>query len=219
MVRRRAGRDDHIEFLQSDHAIELLRAALAEYTPDLAQLAVVSHRELTSAIGRRRVIGYTVEGLDPAGPTQLIAKIFTSPAALSCCGPTCRSSPVAGFAVGRFRVPEVLTFLPDESLVLYRACIGIPLNELLDNEGWLDGVRDAARWLATLHTSAVQLPRTFVVEREVVSTQEWAAVIGRHRPQLLEPAQRLASQWAAFGPPEPSGTRFRFTRTSTPHTC
>ena len=89
--------------------------------------------------------------------------------------------------------------------MLFRACIGIPLNELLNNEGWLDGVRDAARWLAKLHTSAVQLPRTFVVEREVVSTQEWAAVIGRHRPQLLEPAQRLASQWATFGPHDPSG--------------
>ena len=66
-----------VELLQSDQVTELLRAALADHTSDPARLTVVSQRELTSAAGRRRVIGYAVEGLDPTGPAQLIAKIFS----------------------------------------------------------------------------------------------------------------------------------------------
>ena len=67
------------ECLQRDQATELLRAALAEHTPDPAQLTVVSSQELTSAVGRRRVVRYVVEGLDPTGPAQVIAKSFTEP--------------------------------------------------------------------------------------------------------------------------------------------
>ena len=185
----------------------MLREALAGRTYDAAQLSVVSSQELTSAIGRRRVVQYIVEGLDPTGPAQLIAKTFSEShrARLLCahlqalsCGP---------FAFGRFRVPQLLAFLQEQNLVLYRACTGVPLNESIDNRGSVDGVRDAARWLAKLHMSTVQLPRTFDTEREIASTHAWAAAVGRHSPELLEPAQRLASLWATFGPPSPPGTQ------------
>jgi Phosphotransferase enzyme family len=196
-----------IEGLQRDQATEMLREALAGHTYDAAQLTVVSSQELTSAIGRRRVVQYIVEGLDPTGPALLIAKTFSEShrAQLLCahlqalsCGP---------FAFGRFRVPQLLAFLREQNLVLYRACTGVPLNESIYNGGSIDGVRDAARWLAKLHMSAVQLPRTFDTEREVASTHAWAAVVSRHSPKLLEPAQRLSSLWAAPGPPTPLGTQ------------
>ena len=66
-----------IEGLQRDQATEMLREALAGRTYDAAQLSIVSSQELTSAFGRRRVVQYIVEGLDPTGPAQLIAKTFS----------------------------------------------------------------------------------------------------------------------------------------------
>ena len=196
-----------IEGLQRDQAIEMLRGALDGDTYDATQLTIVSSQELTSAIGRRRVVQYIVEGLDPTGPAQLIAKTFSEShrARLLCAHLQALSS--GPFAFGRFRVPELLAFLREQNLVLYRACTGVPLNEFIDNRDSLGGVRDAARWLAKLHMSTVQLPRTFDTEREIVTTHAWAAAVGRHSPELLEPAQRLASLWATFGPPSLPGTQ------------
>ena len=101
------------------------------------------------------------------------------------------------FAVGRFRVPELLAYLAEDNVVLYRACRGIPLSQLGETGASLQGVRDAAGWLATLHQSSVQLPRSFDVRREVASAHTWAATIGRHRADVFEPADRLASDWAS----------------------
>ena len=196
-----------IEGLQRDQATEMLRDALAGDTYDAAQLTIVSSQELTSAIGRRRVVQYIVEGLDPTGPAQLIAKTFSEAhrARLLCAHLQALSR--GPFAFGRFRVPQLLAFLREQNLVLYRACTGVPLNESIDNSDSLDGVRDAARWLAKLHISTVRLPRTFDTEREIVSTHAWAAAIGQQSPELLVPAQRLASRWATFGPPSRPGTQ------------
>ena len=105
-----------------------------------------------------------------------------------------------------------------ENLVLFQECTGAPLDEVVDHQGSLDGVRDAARWLAELHLSSVQLPRTFDTLREVASTHAWAAAVGRHSPQLLKPAQRLASLWATIGPPRHRVRRCRSTRISMPGT-
>jgi aminoglycoside phosphotransferase (APT) family kinase protein len=188
-----------VERVQQDQATELIRQVMAGQIVYADQLTVVSSRELTAAVGRRRVIQYVVEGLDHAGPTAVIAKTFSEPRRAQLLSTHLQELADHGFAVGRFRVPQLLAFEPEENLVLYRACTGTPLNEQMDNESLLDGVRDAARWLAKLHGSAVQLPRTFTVTQEASSTQEWATVIGRHSPEVFEPAQRLASRWAAGG--------------------
>ena len=194
------------DVLHENHGTGLLRAALVGLTLDPAQVTVVSGQELTSAAGRRRVVRYVVEGLDPTGPAQVIAKSFTERRRAQLLCEHLQVLSRGPFAVGRFRVPELLAFLPQENLVLYRAGTGVPLSQLVENSVSLDGVRDAARWLATLHMSHLQLPRSFDEVREVASTHAWAAVVGGHSPEVLEPAQRLASQWATFGPPSPAAT-------------
>ena len=93
----------NVEWLQSDLATELLREALAGRTSDPARLTVISSRELTTAVGRRRVVRYVVEGLDTTGPAQIIAKTFTESRraqllcghlqALSSAGFACRKVP------------------------------------------------------------------------------------------------------------------------------
>lgn len=195
-----------IEGLQRDQPTEMLREALAGRTYDAAQLTVVSSQELTSAIGRRRVVQYIVEGLDPTGPALLIAKTFNESHRARLLSAHLQALSCGPFAFGRFRVPQLLAFLREQNLVLYRASTGVPLNESINKVGSIDGVRDAARWLAKLHMSTVQFPRTFDTEREIASTHAWAAALGRHSPELLEPAERLASLWTTVDP-SPPGTQ------------
>jgi hypothetical protein len=189
----------HSELLHRHQATALLREALAGLTPNPAVLTVVSCQELTSATGRRRVVQYVVEGLDPTGPAQLVAKIFTELRRAQLLFEHLQALSSGPFAVGELRVPTPLALVREKNLVLYRASTGIPLSQLGDNLASVDGLRDAARWLAKLHMSSVHLPRTFDPVREVGSTHEWAAVVGQHRPEVLEPAQWLASNWATFG--------------------
>ena len=186
-------------------ATELLSRALAGRSSG-AQLRVVSSQDLGSAAGRRSVVRYTVEGLDPSGPVRLIAKIFSEPRRAQLLSAHLQALSSGPFASGKYRVPRLLAFVPEENLVLFSECTGTPLDELGDSQGSLDGVRDAARWLAELHLSSVQLPRSFDTLREVTSTHAWAAAVGRHSPQLLQPAQRLASLWATIGPPSKPGS-------------
>lgn len=195
-----------IDQLPRLRATELLSQALAGRNPG-AQLSVISTEDLGSAAGRRRVVRYTVEGLDPSGPVRLIAKTFSEPRRAQLLSAHLETLSRGPFAAGRFRVPRLLAFVPEENLVLFQECTGTPLDQLVDHPDSLDGVRDAARWLAQLHLSSVQLPRTFDTGQEVTSTHAWAAAVGRYSPQLLKPAQRLASLWATIGPPSPPGAQ------------
>lgn len=183
---------------QREQAAELVRMALTDRAgTGQAALRVVSSQELTAAVGRRRVVRYTVDGLDPAGPVQVVAKTFTDPrrAQLLCAHLQALSG--GPFAGGRFRVPRLLGFLAEAHLVVLERCPGVPLHELRGLDA-IDGARDAARWLARLHTSTVRLPRTFDVQQEVVSAHEWADTVGRHDPGLRPSAHRLADTWAMF---------------------
>jgi aminoglycoside phosphotransferase (APT) family kinase protein len=47
-----------------------------------------------------------------------------------------------------------------------------------------------------LHSSGVDLPRTFDLEKEVTTTRQWAETIDRFDPGLGRKAMRLASRWA-----------------------
>jgi hypothetical protein len=194
------------ELMQRDQVTNVLREALAGLIPDSTQFAVLSCQELKSATGRRRVIKYVVDGLDPTGPVALVAKIFTELHRAELLFDHLQALSDGPFAVGELHVPQPLAFLRSENLVLFRADTGVPLYQLGDNVASLAGVRDAARWLARLHSSRVQLPRSFDQAKEVASTHEWAAVVGRHRPEVLESAQWLASNWATFGGPAPAAT-------------
>ena len=195
-----------IDQLPRLRATELLSQALAGRSAG-AQLSVVSSEDLGSAAGRRSVVRYTVDGLDPSGPVRLIAKTFSEPRRAQLLSAHLRPCPMDRSRPEGIRVPRLLAFVPEENLVLFQECTGTPLDEVVDHRGALDGVRDAARWLAELHLSSVQLPRTFDTLREVTSTHAWAAAVGRHSPQLLKPAQRLASLWATIGPPSTSGAQ------------
>jgi Phosphotransferase enzyme family len=186
-------------------AAELVQEALASPAGGRApaqSLAVVSSQELSAATGRRRVVRYLVDGLDPSGPVPVIAKTFSEPHRAQLLGEHLQALSAGPFALGRFRVPRLLGIHPDANLVLLQSCPGVRVDELAPDDA-AEGVRDAARWLAKLHTSGVELPRRFDVVRETASAHDWAAIVGDHGQDQRQDALRLASTWSTVTPPAP----------------
>ena len=102
------------------------------------------------------MVQYVVDGLDPTGPVQLIAKIFTElrRAQLLCDHLQALSEwPVRGRKVPRSSAAGVS--FRSENLVLYPSrAPGFRCINSVTTLASLDGVRDAARWLAKLHIVA-----------------------------------------------------------------
>jgi aminoglycoside/choline kinase family phosphotransferase len=186
-------------------AAELVQEALAFSTGGRAPetpLTVVSSQELSAATGRRRVVRHLVDGLDPSGPVPVIAKTFSEPHRAQLLRAHLAALSAGPFALGRFRVPRLLGFHPEANLVLLQSCAGVRVDELAPEDA-VEGVRDAARWLAELHTSDVELPRRFDVARETASAHDWAAIVGEHVSDQRQDALRLASAWSTVTPPAP----------------
>lgn len=168
------------------------------------RVEVMSAQELAVARGRRRVVRYAIAGLDAAGPTDVVAKVFEEPRRAELLHRHLRVLSAGPFATGRWTVPQPLGYLPERALVLYRAGSGVPLSSLLDDAAAEQGVVEAARWLARLHRSGALLPRVLDTTREIGSALQWAATLAAHDAELHRPALRLASRWATVGPPGPA---------------
>jgi len=189
------------ELLDRQRAREFLAPVLAPVAAVPAEIDVVTARPLAEATGRRRVVQYTVTGLDVDGPVNLVAKVFEdrSRAELLYRHLTALSS--GPFADGRWSVPAPLAYLPHLALVLYRAASGVPLSAVQTQSAALDGVRDAAGWLARLHLSRTCLPRAFDTGQEIRTAQQWAEAVAIHDPSLREAAHRLAVRWPTAARP------------------
>jgi aminoglycoside phosphotransferase (APT) family kinase protein len=175
----------------------VLGPALAAHAGETHPVEVESAVELEVAHGGRRLIGYTVRGLDGPGTTYLVGKRFEEQhrarllhAHLGLLG----SGP---FSTGLLRVPAVVAFLPAQGMVVYRGGEGTPLHRIPSPDDTERGARLAARWLARLHASGVRLPRTFCLDQEERATHEWATLIADRHPGLAGRAQALADAWAA----------------------
>jgi len=183
---------------------ELVRQALAPVAAAGTGVRVTSVRQLAAASGRRRVLQCVVVGLDAEGSAPVVAKEFAEARRAELLFEHLRVLSAGPFASGGLCVPQPLALVPEQHLVLYRAGVGTPLNEV-DEERALDGVRDAARWLARLHRSGARLPRVLDPTQELVSTRQWAELLGRYDKSLDEPAHRLASGWASARSQPPGG--------------
>ena len=81
----------------------------------------------------------------------------------------------------KYRVPEPLAYLPDHGVLLLRAAAGEQLTA-----GSLDGVRRAARWLAALHASGVDLDASEDAAQGVLRLARRATTAAASRPELRE---------------------------------
>lgn len=111
----------------------------------------------------------------------------------------------AGFnEVSRYRVPEPLLFVPEHRLVLQRSVDGDALASAMYGNTEIDlieGSREAARWLATLHRSTVRIGEpeslwdSFQIFRLFRKFIEAAAAHPTEQNTLLEALQLLQDQF------------------------
>jgi aminoglycoside phosphotransferase (APT) family kinase protein len=182
------------DLLDRSQTAPILQAALESSGAGVGEVMVKEARLLKSAPGRRHVVRYTVVG-ENGTTVPLLAKAYSDPDRARMSYAHLVELSEGPFSRGRMRVPEPVAYLASQRLVVYRPVDGVPLSEL-DGERAVQGARDAADWLATLHSSGVDLPRTFDLEKEVITTQQWAATIERYDRRLGREARRLASHWA-----------------------
>ncbi|MGH3342478.1 MAG: phosphotransferase family protein [Carbonactinosporaceae bacterium] len=182
------------DLLDLSRMTALLRLGLRDRATD-AQLHVDCADEMSPAHGGRVLLRYRVRGLDGHQPVTVVGKAFTQSRDARLLHEHLCLLHAGPFREGPLRVPEPLGVLPAQRLVLYRHCGGEPLDLITDPMQVDEGVRLAARWLARLHTSDLDLPREWSLAREEHATGDWAALIGRTYPDLAASAQRLATGW------------------------
>ena len=181
------------DLLDVDEASLLLgRAADRAVDVETAELLGV-------APGRRSVVRYGVRGLDGEanGVVPVIGKQFAHARSARLAYYHLRLLSDDSFGDGPFRVPSPVGLAGDQGILFYREDAGAPLGSLLDGPAATEGVRNAAQWLARLHTSDLQLPRELSLAREVESTRQWAIQISHLHPPAAARAGVLASRWAA----------------------
>jgi aminoglycoside phosphotransferase (APT) family kinase protein len=150
---------------------------------------------LADAPGRRSVARFTVHGPAGAG-VPVVGKRFADAQRARLLHEHLRLLHAGPFRNGRYVVPEPLRLVPEQHLVLYRASDGDPLDRMRGG-ALAAGVRDAARWLARLHTCDVALPRGFSPAHEAEACDAFAAAVARSYPRIGARARLLAHRWRA----------------------
>jgi Ser/Thr protein kinase RdoA (MazF antagonist) len=181
------------DLLDRSQTAPILQAALESSGAEVGEVTVKEAELIKSVPGRRRVVRYTVVG-ENGTTVPLLAKAYTDPDRARVSYAHLVELSTGPFRDGRMGVPRPVAYLAPQRLVVYRPVDGVPLSEL-DGERAVQGARDAADWLATLHSSGVDLPRTFDLEKEVITTLQWAETIDRFDPSLGREARRLARRW------------------------
>lgn len=105
----------------------------------------------------------------------------------------------AGFGAGeRYQIAEPLSFISEYGMLLTRGVEGLAVSEFIgvDDQAVLSGVKEAARWLAKLHTSPIRFgkPRYLLESSELLSvTRRLAKVVVRH-PEYLDQAVAMVRE-------------------------
>ena len=91
-------------------------------------------------------------------------------------------------------VPRALGWSADPPLVVYRPALGAGFDDTSASVAGDEGIQReavvaAARWLARLHGSRLELDRRLDVDHEVANAVEWAATIAQAMPSLGSAAE------------------------------
>jgi aminoglycoside phosphotransferase (APT) family kinase protein len=194
----RAGRTVEPDLLDRTRMTALLAPVLARHAAGRREVRVEHAEVVATAPGRRVLIRLLVSGLDRRW-VPVMAKVY---AQVERAGSTYRN--LLALTEGPFAatpgagVPVPLGLLPDVGLLVYREAPGCPLDQV-GGEGADDGLRGAARWLRTLHTSRALLGRRVDLPHETHNAAAWAAEIGCRAEALHRPAELLATRLATIG--------------------
>ena len=166
---------------------------------------VVGVDVLSARPGRRWTMKYRLSGTGDG----LIGKVYVDHERGRWVGSTLdRLAATAGAASGPMRVPSVLGWLPELSMLVTVEAQGRDLAELLlDASVSPDGpVGATAGWLAALHACGVRLDRRFDATDERNNVRRWALAVGEQHERLrhvtVELARALDERLAAQRPPD-----------------
>jgi Phosphotransferase enzyme family len=136
-------------------------------------------------VHRRRPDGRLVAEL-AFGSTCVFAKLYPDVVVGADAYETHRRLSEHGLGAGPiYRVAEPLAYLPDHGVLLLRAAAGERLASIAASD-LTDGVRSAARWLAALHASDVELDASERDAQGVLRLARRAASAAAARPELEE---------------------------------
>jgi hypothetical protein len=137
-------------------------------------------------VHRRRPDGRLVAELEFGPSSRVYAKLYRDTLAGARAHAVHKRLWAHGLGAGPiYRVPEPLAYLPDHGVLLLRAAAGEQLSSLAPSRT-LDGVRGAARWLAALHASDVELDASEDAAQGVFRLARRAATATASRPELEE---------------------------------
>jgi aminoglycoside phosphotransferase len=186
-----------VDPLDRDRTTEVLRGSLR----GAERIRVLRARPLAEAAGRRRVVRYEVEGLEPDRIVPLVGKSFTDRHRSSIAHQNLRLLHEVFAATPGLDVPTPVGHVPALRMVFYREVAGTTLDRLADGAG-VDGPAPAiaalaARWLTTLHAATTVLARRADLAHEVADVAEWATRVADAAPVARAPAFALADRLAA----------------------
>ena len=174
--------------------IRLLPERVTQRRPTVAAAQVVAR-----APGRRTVVRCELEDDDGDGrTTRIMLKEYADAgkARRAYCN-------LAGLAGGPFartaelKVPTPLGWLPEYGIVAYREAVGETLDRVLADGRARAVAGTAARWLAALHGSDLNLPHRLDLPHHIADTRLWVDVIAGSDAESAHPARRLADRLAA----------------------
>jgi hypothetical protein len=161
-----------------------------------APFRVVGVQTVAEAPGRRRVLRYEVEGLDPARTVRLVGKVYTDRHRASIGYDNLRLLREEVFAATPCRtVPSPVCAVPALHLLLYREVTGTPMDRLPESAVPPTATL-TARWLATLHGSAAVLARRADPGHDLADVEQWAGQVGDRAPGARAAAHTLVDRLA-----------------------
>jgi hypothetical protein len=163
-----------------------LRALLHSPLLTLQTATLVDHKP-----GQRAVVHY--RGSQSGDPFTVYGKAYPERTRAACVHELMHRLCDEAFAgASGLRVPRPLGFEPDLALVVYAPIVGVPLDRLAATPELLVALGGAARWLAVLHRSPLQLDRTLDVAHEMTNARIWAGLVSRRDPRAGAAAGWLA---------------------------
>jgi hypothetical protein len=174
----------------------LMSARLAPVL-DRARWRLSSAQVVASSPGKRAVVAYQTAGPAAPGPT-LIGKVYADHGRGR--GVHHLLEQLWWLEGGHHRcpVPQPLTYLSDLGMSVYLAAPGVPIDRLMASAR-VPGVVVAARWLADLHGSGLQLDRQLDLAAEIANLATWVEVVAVALPSAGPAARRLLDLVRASG--------------------
>ena len=143
----------------------------------------------------RALLTYELSAGPAAGPRAVMAKLFSSLEQAERVDRTLGTLRDEVFRPGSgLGLPKPLGVVPQLALLVYQPVEGVRL-DLLPEASAAAAAREAARWLAELHGSSVELDRRLDVAHEVENARHWATLalrrLGSPAAGALELVTRL----------------------------